>query len=146
MLLFGTAGMCLSQAHLVAMHHDVVCGDQGFENHYPAGVAGPLHQRVSHLGDVHTGLLGGLDQVWEAQWREGTRGQMMDINRTNRRESDRPFLVNLGSALYECWTSLIVFGFEGSNVCLKIYILTSSFKYPLVRSRFIFASKRSQFL
>lgn len=49
------------------MHHKVVCGDQGFENHHPAGIASPLYQRVGHLGDVHVGFLGGLDQVWEAQ-------------------------------------------------------------------------------
>lgn len=45
------------------MHHKVVCGDQGFENHHPAGIASPLYQRVGHLGDVHVGFLGGLDQV-----------------------------------------------------------------------------------
>lgn len=55
------------------MHHEVVCGDQGFEDHHPAGVAGPLHQRVGHLGDVHIGVLGGLDQVWEALRRGGTQ-------------------------------------------------------------------------
>lgn len=51
------------QPHLVAVHHEVVCGDQSFENHHPAGVAHPLHQRVGHLGDVHVGVLGGLDQI-----------------------------------------------------------------------------------
>lgn len=55
------------------MHHDVVCGDQGLENHHPAGIAGPLHQRISHLGDVHGGLLGGLDEVWLGD----RRGQKM---------------------------------------------------------------------
>lgn len=55
------------------MHHEVVCGDQGFEDHHPAGVAGPLHQRIGHLGDVHIGVLGGLDQVWEALRRGGTQ-------------------------------------------------------------------------
>lgn len=65
------------QAHLIAMHHEVVCGDQGFENHHPAGISGPLHQRVGHLGDVHIGLLGGLDQVWEAVGIGGTAGQIL---------------------------------------------------------------------
>lgn len=52
-------------AHLVTVHHEVVCGYQGFEDHHPAGIADPLHQRVDHLGHVHVGLvLGGLDQVW----------------------------------------------------------------------------------
>lgn len=63
------------------MHHEVVCGYQGFENHHPAGVAGPLHQCVGHLGDIHVGILGGLDQDWPAERREGIRGQMMGISR-----------------------------------------------------------------
>lgn len=67
--------------HLVAMHHEVVRGDQGFENHHPAGVAGPLHQRVSHLGDVHVGFLGGLDQDCEALRRGETGGQLTGISR-----------------------------------------------------------------
>jgi len=62
-------------SNLVALHQEVVCGDQGFEDHHPAGVAGPLYQCVSHLGNVHVGFLGGLDQVWEAQRRGGTGGE-----------------------------------------------------------------------
>lgn len=54
--------------YLIALHHEVVCGDQGFENYHPAGITHPLHQRVCHLGDVHVGILGGLDQVWGAEW------------------------------------------------------------------------------
>lgn len=51
-------------AYLIAMNHEVVSGNQGFENHYPAGIASSLYQRVGHLGDVHVSLvLGGLDQV-----------------------------------------------------------------------------------
>lgn len=53
-------------AHLVTVHHQVVRGNHGLEDHHPAGIADPLHQRVDHLGDVHVGLvLGGLDQVWD---------------------------------------------------------------------------------
>lgn len=60
--------------HLVAMHHEVVRGDQGFEDHHPAGVAGPLHQRVGHLGDVHVGFLGRLDQDCEEERRDRRSG------------------------------------------------------------------------
>lgn len=63
--------------HLVAMHHEVVCGDQGFEDHNPASVASPLKQRVSHLWDVHVRLLGGLDQIWGAQ---RTNGRLDDVS------------------------------------------------------------------
>lgn len=64
-------------AHLVTVHHEVVCGDQGFEDHHPAGITDPLHQCVDHLGDVHIGLvLGGLDQVWRrAEDQRGSRLQ-----------------------------------------------------------------------
>lgn len=68
------------RAHLVAVDHEVVCGNQGFENHHPAGIADPLHQRVDHLGNVHVGLvLGGLDQVWEeisrVEFQRGSRAE-----------------------------------------------------------------------
>lgn len=71
------------------MHHKVVCGDQGFENHHPAGIASPLYQRVGHLGDVHVGFLGGLDQVWEAQGKDGTRGQFMDTSKGQKQHRYR---------------------------------------------------------
>ena len=61
------------------MHHEVVCGDQGFVDHHPAGVADPLEQRVGQRGDVHIGVLGGLDQVWGASKRAGAEGHMVDI-------------------------------------------------------------------
>ena len=67
--------------HLVAMNHDVVCGDQGFKNHHPAGVAGSLHQHVGHLGDVHVGFLGGLNQDCEAQRKRRAGAYMMDVSR-----------------------------------------------------------------
>lgn len=51
----------LSWPHLIAMNHEVVCGDQGFEDHHPAGVSGSLYQNVGHLRDVHIGFLGGLN-------------------------------------------------------------------------------------
>lgn len=59
-------GVYAFHAHLVTVHHQVVRSNQGLEDHHPAGIADPLHQRVDHLGDVHVGLvLGGLDQVWD---------------------------------------------------------------------------------
>lgn len=67
----------------MTVHHEVVCGYQGFEDHHPAGVADPLHQRVDHLGHVHIGLvLGGLDQVWrrkgaEQKFSEGAEHKSM---------------------------------------------------------------------
>lgn len=67
--------VCVLRAHLVTVHHEVVCGNQGFEDHHPAGVAHPLHQRVDHLGHVHVGLvLGGLDQVWRRKQKFFQRG------------------------------------------------------------------------
>lgn len=44
---------------LVAMDTHVVCGDERFEDDHPAGIHGPLEQSVSHLWDVHVGLVGG---------------------------------------------------------------------------------------
>lgn len=74
--------MDVLRAHLMAVHHEVVSGNQGFEDHHPTGIADPLHQRVDHLGDVHVGLvLGGLDQVWEEISRE-------EYQRGNRAQAD----------------------------------------------------------
>lgn len=47
------------------MDHQVMCGCQGLEDHNPAGVAGPLEERVGHLWDVNGGLLCGRDQICE---------------------------------------------------------------------------------
>lgn len=73
----GWGQTCVLHAHLVSVHHEVVCGYQGFEDHHPAGIADPLHQRVDHLGHVHVGLvLGGLDQVWRRnEVQRGSRAQ-----------------------------------------------------------------------
>lgn len=48
---------------LIAMDTHVVCGDERFEDNHPAGIHGPLKQSVSHLWDVHVGLIGGGDQI-----------------------------------------------------------------------------------
>lgn len=45
------------------MDTHVVCGDERFEDHHPAGIHRPLEQRVGHLWDVHIGLIGGGDQI-----------------------------------------------------------------------------------
>lgn len=49
--------------HLIAIDHEVVCGDQRLEHYHPAGVGGPLEQRVGQLGNVDVHLVGAVDQV-----------------------------------------------------------------------------------
>lgn len=51
-------------AHLVAIHHEVVRGDERFENHYPAVAGCALQQRVCQVGDADVQLIGAVDQVW----------------------------------------------------------------------------------
>lgn len=51
-------------AHLVAIHHEVVCGDERFENHDPAAAGRALQQRVCQVGDADVQLIGAVDQVW----------------------------------------------------------------------------------
>lgn len=63
-------GVCAS--YLVSIHHEVVSGDEGFEDHHPAGVGRALEQRVRQLGDVHVHLVGAVDEIW--QWERG-RGE-----------------------------------------------------------------------
>ena len=53
----------VSTANLVAVDTHVMGGDEGLEDDHPAGVGGSLEQRVSHLGDVHVGGVGGWHQV-----------------------------------------------------------------------------------
>lgn len=50
-------------ADLVAVDHQVVGGGQGLEHHHPAGVGGPLKQRVGQLRDVHVHLIRALNQI-----------------------------------------------------------------------------------
>ena len=54
-------------AHLVAVHHEVVCGDERFENHYPAVTGCALQQCVCQVGDADVQLIGAVDQVWNTQ-------------------------------------------------------------------------------
>lgn len=48
---------------LIAIDHQMVCGCEGLEDNHPAGVGGPLKQRVSQLGNVHVHLVGAVDQI-----------------------------------------------------------------------------------
>lgn len=50
-------------ADLVAIDHQVVCGDEWFKHNHPAGVGSPLKQRVSKLRDVHVHLVCALNQI-----------------------------------------------------------------------------------
>lgn len=51
-------------AHLVAIHHEVVGGDERFENHNPAVAGGALQQRICQVGDADVQLIGAVYQVW----------------------------------------------------------------------------------
>lgn len=50
---------------LVAVDHEVMCRDEGLEDDHPAGVGGPLKQRVSQLRNVHVHLVGTVDQIYK---------------------------------------------------------------------------------
>ncbi len=52
-------------AHLISIHHYVVCSDERFEDHNPAAVGGSFKQSVGQLGHVHIHLIGAVDQVWK---------------------------------------------------------------------------------
>lgn len=41
-----------------------MCGDQRLEHNHPAGVGGPLEQRVGQLGNIDVHLVGAVDQIW----------------------------------------------------------------------------------
>lgn len=55
--------VCVWGGYLVAIDHEVMCGDQRFEHNHPAGVGGPLEQRVGQLGNVDVHLIGAVDQI-----------------------------------------------------------------------------------
>lgn len=59
---FLVSGPC---SHLVAVHHEVVRGDEGFEDHDPAVAGGALQQRVCQVGDADVQLIGAVNQVWK---------------------------------------------------------------------------------
>lgn len=54
-------------AHLVAVHHKVVCGDERFKHHYPAVTGCALQQCVCQVGNADVQLIGAVDQVWRTQ-------------------------------------------------------------------------------
>lgn len=49
----------VSSTNLVAVDTHVMAGDEGLEDHHPAGIGGSLKQCVRHLRDVHVGGVGG---------------------------------------------------------------------------------------
>lgn len=61
------------RAHLVAVHHEVVCGDERFENHDPAVAGRALQQRVCQVGDADVQLIGAVDQVWGTEKKKQTK-------------------------------------------------------------------------
>lgn len=63
--LFVCMGFFVQASYLVSIHHKVVGGDKGFEDHHPAGIGRALKQRVSQLGNVHVHLIGAVDQIWK---------------------------------------------------------------------------------
>lgn len=48
---------------LIAIDHEMMRSDEGFEDDYPAGVGGPLEQRVSQLRNVHVHLVSTVDEI-----------------------------------------------------------------------------------
>lgn len=54
-------------SYLVAIDHEVVRGDERLEHNHPAGVGGPLEQRVGQLGNVHVHLVGAVDQICDTR-------------------------------------------------------------------------------
>lgn len=65
--------VCVRASYLVAVHHEVVGGDKGFEDHHPAGVGRALKQRVRQLGNVHVHLIGAVDQIWQGKKKTNTK-------------------------------------------------------------------------
>lgn len=68
--LVGLAVFREKASYLVAIHHEVVGGDQGFEHHHPARVGRPLKQRVRQMGDVNVHVVGAVDEIWRDEIEE----------------------------------------------------------------------------
>lgn len=62
----------VQSAHLVAVHHEVVRGDERFENHYPTVAGRPLQHRVCQVWDADVQLIGAVDQVWKTEEKKNT--------------------------------------------------------------------------
>lgn len=65
--------MCVRASYLVAIHHEVVGSDKGFEDHHPAGVGCALKQRVCQLRNVDVHLIGAVDQIWQREKNKNKR-------------------------------------------------------------------------
>lgn len=75
------------RAHLVAVHHEVVCGDERFENHDPAVAGRALQQRVCQVGDADVQLIGAVDQVWGTEKKNtNKKHHMIRTESCNKRE------------------------------------------------------------
>lgn len=57
------AWVCVCIPYLVAVHHEVVGGNEGFEDHHPAWVGCSLEKSVCQLGNVDVHLIGAVDQI-----------------------------------------------------------------------------------
>lgn len=51
-------------SYLIAIHHEMMCGDKGLEHHNPALTGCPLNQCVSQMRYTHTQLIGAMHQIW----------------------------------------------------------------------------------
>lgn len=74
----GGVFVCVQASYLVAIHHEVVGGDKGFEDHHPAGVSRALKQRIRQLGNVHVHLIGAVDQIWQDYKKKKTHKELHD--------------------------------------------------------------------
>lgn len=70
---FEQSGRC---AHLAAIHHEVVRGDERFEDHDPAVAGGALQQRVCQVGDADVQLIGAVNQVWRGGGTKAEKGMV----------------------------------------------------------------------
>lgn len=59
--------------YLVAIDHEVMCCDERLEDNHPAGVGGPLEQRVGQLRDVHVHLIGALNQIYNKKCKRNVK-------------------------------------------------------------------------
>lgn len=59
----GVCACVFQRPHLVAVHHEVMRGDQRLEDHDPAVAGCALEQRVCQVRDADVQLVGAVDQV-----------------------------------------------------------------------------------
>lgn len=65
---------CLSMqtSYLIAVHHEVMCGDKSLEDNHPARVGRALKQRVGQLGNAHVHLIGTVDKICQPHMEKKT--------------------------------------------------------------------------